>query len=95
MKVYKILHKGTGLYFTPSRGNGNLSAKGKIYEMTPRLEWTKTIRVMLKTWSGADLSKRQKSLIDYFKLTSEGGKNSYWIDENFDTKPSDWEIIEL
>ncbi len=95
MKVYKILHKPTGLFFTPSRGHGNLSRKGKIYPERPRLEWAgDTIRLVLKTWSGNYLTKHQKTIIDYFGLKQD--KNGrYWVDQYFGDQLENWEIIEI
>lgn len=43
MKIYKLLHIPTGLYFTPSRytnGHRNLSKTGKVYHNKPNpLSW--------------------------------------------------------
>jgi len=95
MKVYKILHKPTGLFFTPSRGSGNFSTGGKVYSKMPRLEWAygSSARVVVKTWGGQKPSKKNQILIDYFKI--EPHKDSYWLDTYFPTKEEDWEIIEL
>ena len=95
MKVFKILHKPTGLFFTPFRGSGNFSINGKIYFRKPRLEWTyqNSVRVVVKNWIGTKLSKKNQILVDYFKISPV--KNSYWIDTYFETDKNDWEIIEL
>lgn len=88
-KLYKLKHIPTGLYFTPSRGHGNLSPKGKIYVNTiPRKEWGKLIRI--KFYS-ENCSKYQK-LIDYFNIKTDG---KWTINEYFDTNLNDWEVIEL
>lgn len=41
MKVYKIKHIPTGLFFKPSvyRNKSNLSKNGKIYTSKPSLKW--------------------------------------------------------
>jgi hypothetical protein len=94
MKVWKIKHKPTGLFFTPSRGSGNFSTRGKVYSKIPRLEWAYgSARVVIKTWNGQKPSKKNQILIDYFNIRSD--KNSYWIDTYFPTKEEDWEIVEL
>jgi hypothetical protein len=95
MKVYKILHKPTGLFFTPSRGHGNLSRTGKIYPKPPRLEWAgDTIRVIIRLWGDKKPNIHQRKIIDYFGIESktDGG---YWIDGYFGGEKSNWEIIEI
>lgn len=95
MKVYKILHKPTGLFFTPSRGNGNLSSGGKLYPKKPRLEWAGDgIRIKLYTWGNKKPNKNQKKIIDYFELQPEKD-GSYWVDQYFDEPVENWEIIEI
>lgn len=96
MKVYKILHKPTGLFFIPSRsGRGNLSKIGKIYPRPPRLEWAGTsIRVVLKTFGNSrKIQKHQQILVDYFNLEQQPN-GGYWIDKCYKCSPEDWEIIE-
>jgi hypothetical protein len=95
MKVWKIKHKPTGLFFTPSKGLGNFSTNGKLYSKKPKLEWAygSSSRVCVKTWSGQKISKKNQILIDYFHI--EPDKDSYWVDTYFLTKEEDWEIIEL
>lgn len=94
MKVYKILHKPTGLFFTPSRGHGNLSTTGKVYQRPPQLKWAgESVRIVVKTWSGKKPTKKQQILIDYFEI--EPHKDSYWLDKYFRVSKDDWEIIEL
>ena len=66
MVVYKLRHKPTGLYFTPSRSHGNLSLKGKIYQHPPRLEWTTPIRVIYRDFYKH--SKLNNIIKEYFKL---------------------------
>ena len=47
MKIYKLKHIPTGLYYIPSKGNGNLSTKGKIYSSKPKIEWGLTLRIKI------------------------------------------------
>jgi len=95
MKVYKILHKPTGLFFTPSKGYGNLSVKGKIYDRVPNEQWyTGSIRIKIHKWASEKLNKKEQTLIDFFKIEKDS-RGGYWFDGHFDTKPEDWEIIEL
>jgi len=98
MKLYKILHKSTGLYFTPSRGSGNLSSTGKIYPRIPQIKWVGNgVRVIIKTWgNNPKLTKKQKILIKHFNiLPNEKNGAGYWIDKCFDVPTTDWEIIEI
>lgn len=95
MKVYRILHKPTGLFFTPSRGYGNLSRTGKLYPKKPRLEWAgDCVRIELRIWSNKKPNKHQQKIIDYFGLQPD--KNGgYWLDKYFDNQKENWEIIEI
>ena len=95
MKVYKIKHKPTGLFYTPSKGSGNLSINGKIYPKKPRLEWTgDLIRIKFWSWANKKPNKKQQILIDYFgiEVDKSGG---YSVDKYFECRKDDWEIIEL
>ena len=95
MKVYKIKHKPTGLFFTPSKGHGNLSKNGKIYPKKPRLEWAgDSVRIVLKTWSNKKPQWHQQIIIDYFEIEPEKS-GEYWVDKYFKVNKDDWEIIEL
>jgi hypothetical protein len=87
MKVYKLKHIPTGLFYTPSRGSGNLSTKGKIYQNKPSLDWCQTIRIKR---SYTHTSKLSKLVTEHFKLDGDG-----YIDRYFKTDIKDWEIIEL
>ena len=100
MKVYKILHKPTGLYFTPSKGYGNLSTTGKLYPKKPNLNWVKDgVRIIMKKWFGDKISKKDEILINYFNLKERPGSAFvnclFYIDDNFNVPITDWEIIEL
>lgn len=83
---YKILHKPTGLYFTPSKGYGNLSKQGKIYQKKPTLDWCTTSRIIIR---GSNRNKTQNMLVEKFNLTGS------WIDTYVKTPKEEWEIIEL
>lgn len=43
MKVYRLKHKPTGLYFKPSRygSKSNLSKNGKVYSQIPSMSYVK------------------------------------------------------
>lgn len=89
MVVYKILHKPTNLFFTPSKESGNFSKTGKIYEKKPSLGWLdETMRV--KLYIRNKPNEVQKKLIEYFNLDL-GQK--YFIDKYVRVPLSDWEII--
>ena len=98
MKVYRILHKPTGLYYTPSKGSGNLSTNGKAYvNIVPRIkDWIGTyVNVRI---SGKGTSKKAKILIDYFNIQhshKSHGKKYFYVNENFKVSLDDWEIIEV
>lgn len=96
MKAYKIKHLPTGLYYTPSRGYGNLSTRGKIYVLAnpPKISWVgDKIRIVLQTWNDK-LSVKDSILVDFFKLTPNSG-GLFWIDQYFQTSEQDWQIEEL
>lgn len=69
MVVYKLKHKPTGLYFTPSRGHGNLSKTGKIYSNKPSLEWVKQVRVVLYSWKAWNMMQavQNDNAVEFFK----------------------------
>jgi len=94
MKLYKLQHTPTGLYFTPSKGNGNLSKNGKIYiDRLPKKEWTNTITIRIWSYSGK-LSKQNKLIIEHFNLT-KADTPYISINTYVKTNPEDWEIIEI
>lgn len=93
MKVYRLKHKPTGLYFTPSRGSGNLSIKGKLYpNRKPDISWTKVIRIVL--WDvNKNFRGKAKTIIDCFGLHPD--TNYIYIYIYMKTSPDDWEIEEV
>jgi hypothetical protein len=93
MKVYKILHKPTGLFFTPSRGMGNLSKVGKLYPKMPSLKWVECIRLVVG-WSNK-LSERDLAIIRYFSLNADERTGGYYIDTYVNPPIEEWEIIEI
>jgi len=93
MKVYKILHKPTGLYFTPSRGNGNLSKIGKLYPKMPSLKWVECIRLVVG-WSNT-LSKKDLAIIKHFGFKPDERTGGYYIDTYAHPPIDEWEIIEI
>lgn len=96
MKVYKILHKPTGLYFTPSRGSGNLSTTGNIYSRKPSLTVCigGSVRIIVKTWPSEKLSKKLQTIVDFFNVPKDE-KGGYYFDKHVNTPYEDWEIVEL
>jgi hypothetical protein len=96
MKVYKILHKPTGLYFTPSQGSGNLSTTGKIYSRKPSLTVCigGSIRIIVHEWKDKKLSKKLQTIVNFFEIPKPENE-TYWIDKHFSTPYEDWEIVEL
>lgn len=95
MKVYKIKHKPTGLFFTPSKGYGNLSVNGKIYDRVPNMNWVGSgVRIVLHKWFTEKLNKKEQIIIDYFNI-QKTSRGDYWIDTYFPVDQEDWEIVEL
>lgn len=99
MKVYKILHKPTGLYFTPSGGSGNLSTNGKIYSRKPSLTVCIGGSVRIVIYSNKDkLSKKNKTILDNFNIPKKDihiWGDMLHIDTHVNTPYEDWEIIEV
>lgn len=92
MKVYKIKHIPTGLYFTPNKGSGNFSAKGKIYTSLPSLKWLdKNMRIIFYKESAN--RKVNRILIEHFDIDIVQPR--YVIDELVKVPLTDWEIIEI
>lgn len=91
MICYRIKHKPTGLYFKPSRGESNLSSKGKIYTSLPSLKWTgDTIRIRFRGDAIKKLSKAKKILVNHFNLNEEF--DYLWVDQYVKVPFEDWEI---
>jgi len=92
MKVYKIKHIPTGLFFTPTKGGGNFSHKGKIYTSLPSLKWLdKNVRIKFYI----ENAERQinKTLIEHFSI--DLSKYDYIVDLCVKVSLTDWEIIEI
>lgn len=88
---YRIKHKPTGLYFKPSRGESNLSSKGKIYTSLPSIKWVGyKIRIRIRGDEVSKLSKVKQILINYFNLKVE--QKYVWIDTWVKVPLEDWEI---
>jgi len=96
MKVFKILHKPTGLYYTPSNGYGNLSTTGKIYARKPSLTVCigGSIRIIIHEWNPRPFSKKLQIIADYFGFKKDE-KGKCWVDTHINTPFEDWEIVEL
>jgi hypothetical protein len=92
MKVYKILHKPTGLFFKPSKGSGNLSKKGKIYPMKPSLTWIGPL-IKIDFWNRLRITKENQIMLDYFKL--ETPIEWHHFQRYVEVPQNDWEIIEI
>ena len=93
MELYKILHKPTGLYYKPNRGNGNFSKSGKVYTMKPQLRWLEhKMKIRLYTYSGK-FNKFQQTLLNYFKI--EIPENPFIVEQYVFVPIEDWEIIRI
>lgn len=90
IKLYRLKHKPTGLYFTPSKGNGNLSKKGKIYiNRIPSLDWVKNIRIKIFNFK-KDPSGINKMICEFFNIDYNKGFVDKYVKSNID----DWIIEE-
>lgn len=95
MKLYRLKHKPTGLYFRPANGRSNLSEKGKIYTMKPSKMWAYWIRVVIRKWGlNEKLKPVEQKIVDHFKIDIKTG-TSTWVDESFRSTDVDWEIEEV
>lgn len=88
MEVYRMKHIPTGLFYTPSRGSGNLSKTGKFYVKKPDLGWGLTLRIKINSFRDKPAG-HHKIIIDYFRLNWGNGT----IDTKVSTRLEDW-IIE-
>jgi hypothetical protein len=52
------------------------------------------VRLVIKPWSNATLTKKHKLLIEYFKI-EQNSPGNYWIDTYVRIDKEQWEIIEL
>jgi hypothetical protein len=90
MKVYRLKHKPTGLFYTPSKGNGNLSKRGKLYADTkPQIKWGLTLRIKFHSFRD-EPSDHHKIMMECFGLEWGSGM----VDEYVQTQEEDW-IIEI
>ncbi len=87
MIIYKIKHRQTGLFYTPSRGGNNLTSKGKIYDKRPCLKLIDTVRVVI--WKKRKYTAKEQAILDCFGIEI----TDYKIDKRFGTPESQWEIV--
>jgi hypothetical protein len=91
MKAYRLKHKPTGLFYQPSRGNGNLSKFGKPYVSTkPKIEWALCLRIRFYSVK-SEPKGHHKIICDHFNIPFKNG----FVDTYVKTQPEDWEIIEI
>ena len=97
MKVYKIKHKPTGLFYSPNTGTGNLTLNGKIYSKIPNLDLITNVRVIIKTHSEEKkLTLKNQKLVNHFNISkiNIGYGKIYHHDKRFEIDKNDWKIIE-
>lgn len=87
MDVYRMKHKPTGLYYTPSKGSGNLSKSGKLYVRKPDIEWGLTLRIKFHSFRDKPAG-HHKVMMECFGIEWGNG----FVDEYVRTCKSDWEI---
>ena len=91
MKIYKLKHIPTGLYYKPFAGSGsNLSKNGKVYTKRPPSKEPPVIRVTFISLSAP--TPTQKIIIDYFNIPWNGG---YTNNRYINTQLQDWEVEEV
>jgi len=100
MKIYKLKHKPTELFYGPNSGSGNLTPKGKIYDKPPKIENNIfNVRVIIQFLNAKrELSDKNKSLINHFKLSKTlrpWGKYEWDVDKRFNVPMEDWEIVKF
>ena len=92
MKVYKIRHKPTGLFYTPTKGRWrdektNLHEKGKIYEIKPRFSQIYgTLSVSWNLYNKYKIECRVGDVVDKYK-------NPPTHECRIDFVEDDWEIV--
>lgn len=92
MKVYRLKHIPTGLYFKGVGRTGcNLTPLGQLYTSKPSMRWVRNIRVNYRT-SGKQ-NETDKKMADFFRLTPRTGWQR--INRRIDTPETDWEIVEV
>jgi hypothetical protein len=92
-KLYKIKHKPTGLYFTPSKGSGTLSTNGKVYNHKPLLSWCSAF-IVINSYSTKP-NKKELLLRKHFEIPEREEGKYFHFRKGFHTPDSDWEIEEL
>ncbi|MFW6247250.1 MAG: hypothetical protein ACOC22_03715 [bacterium] len=90
MKVFKLKHIPTGLFYTPSKGSGNLSKTGKIYSKKPDVKWALVLRIKIFSFKQKP-TNHHKTIVDYFGLDWRNGSIDTYVKTNYE----DWEIVEL
>lgn len=94
MKLYRIKHKPTGLYYKPAQNGNTLSRKGKVYHRKPNTKWCE---VYFKNvgWSKPNVSKE---LENWLGLSWDEIKKTYINRDNYlaiKSSVRDWEIEEI
>jgi len=96
MKVYKILHKPSGLYYKPARSyQSQLSKNGKIY---PELRFAKRALGMISEINIYKGYKKNGSTIfnKIMKCCPDRLKDSAYKDKKYlETEKEDFKIVEL
>lgn len=95
MKLYKLRHKKSGLFWQPDRGSGNVSKRGKIYQRKPNLDHVTGTTVRITSIYRKELSKRDKELVEIFGIDVESREKRWYNKFYTGCKKEDWEIIEI
>lgn len=89
--MYKLKFKPLDLYYTPDKGNGNLSHIGKIYRLKPNPKQYKVISFSICSWLGKQ-NKHQRAISDYFGIKLNDNLSNLHVRA---VNESDWEVIEI
>lgn len=91
MKLYKLLYKPLGLYYTPNKGSGNnLTKIGKIYRIKPNPKNYNYVSVRGASWTGKQ-SATQKLIAAHFHIE----KKNLQYENCCKVDNSNWEIVEI
>ena len=91
MKLYKLLYKPLGLYYTPNKGSGNnLTKIGKIYRIKPNPKQYNSVSVRGASWTGKQ-SDVQRLIAAHFNIA----KNNLQYENYCKVDNSNWEVVEV
>ena len=94
MKLYKLLYKPLGLFYTPDKGHGNLSKIGKIYRIKPNPTQYTKLSVITAHWSGKQTALH-KLIGEHFNINKAKLSSFNSLFNFVKVNPSDWDVVEI